>query len=747
MKSNCYKIISRIFLAISILAIASCGSGRVENVQLSLSIEASVNESEVGTFISITWSSINSDRCDASGAWTGSKAITGSEDLVLASRGDNTFTLKCVDINKNIVTKTIIVTGFSMLEGVVNLGINGTFQIFLDTNGNLSQDQDEEAVKSDDQGNFRMRHSPGVVVANPADLENGTPTFTLFAAVNEDHQSIRVDLISSVDVFLSEPYSAQELFGFNAENSLIINAQLMILAMTLVGIDYFHEETHTVSTKNYKSIVGYLESNLPSVGSSIDISDFYFHHGVLSDYFEFYSSVPSPAAISDMAIMLTAVSRALEVKMEDGESRSVIDFFIGTAQNDMLLFLGDTADFSLPSKYQSDFFGYMAMVTGVMTSMNVELEILDNITIPLVDISSELSYQTIIDIESGQYLGHPTTVSLDDGNHILIVYPKGHGAGAIVYKESLDGGVSWSNRLPVPSSWSTSGETPTIYKLEYSGESSRLILFSGKYPIRSAISEDNGLNWSELEPIGDFGGQVAMSSLVKLRNGHFMAFFSDDGRYIDGSGVDGPEPDYGPDYNATDTIFSVYSTISEDNGLTWSIPEVMLRSNQIFLCEAGAIRSPDGNQIALLLRENKRAVNSHIIFSDDEGVTWSVPRELPAALTGDRHVAKYLGDGRVYITFRDRALQVNDTHGDWLAWIGSYDDLRYGAQGEYRIRLMDNKASTDAAYAGVEILPDGTVFSASYGHWVEGEQPYIVSVKVKPNHIESLIAADLAIFD
>jgi hypothetical protein len=37
----------------------------------------------------------------------------------------------------------------------------------------------------------------------------------------------------------------------------------------------------------------------------------------------------------------------------------------------------------------------------------------------------------IVDREPGQYLGHPTTVLLEDGKTIIAVYPKGHGRGAI----------------------------------------------------------------------------------------------------------------------------------------------------------------------------------------------------------------------------------------------------------------------------------------------------------------------------
>src|SRR5438128_1020312 len=56
--------------------------------------------------------------------------------------------------------------------------------------------------------------------------------------------------------------------------------------------------------------------------------------------------------------------------------------------------------------------------------------------IPLIDLASQKDRQVILDKEAGQYLGHPTTVLLEDGQTMIAVYPKGHGRGAIVMKRS-----------------------------------------------------------------------------------------------------------------------------------------------------------------------------------------------------------------------------------------------------------------------------------------------------------------------
>jgi len=350
-------------------------------------------------------------------------------------------------------------------------------------------------------------------------------------------------------------------------------------------------------------------------------------------------------------------------------------------------------------------------------------------TLPVVDLNEDTARQVVVDREPGQYLGHPTTVLLEDGRTVLCVYPKGHGRGGIVYKRSRDGGRTWSERLPTPGNWATSQEVPTLHRVVDAAGTKRLILFSGLYPIRMAVSEDDGATWSGLKPIGDFGGIVTMASVLPVHTGpgHYLALFHDDGRFLAAGGK-------------PSGTFTLFQTRSRDGGLTWSSPEAIYASADVHLCEPGAVRSPDGKQIAVLLRENRRRRNSHIVFSDDEGKTWSRPRELPGALTGDRHVGVYAPDGRLFLSFRDTTLE-SPTRGDWVGWVGRYEDLVRGTEGEYRVRLKDNHKGADCAYPGVERLPDGTILTTTYGHWAPGEEPYVLAVRFRLSELDARAAA------
>ena len=339
--------------------------------------------------------------------------------------------------------------------------------------------------------------------------------------------------------------------------------------------------------------------------------------------------------------------------------------------------------------------------------------------------NSGLNFEVItVDREPGQYLGHPTTCLLDDGKTILCVYPKGHGKGPIVYKKSNDGGKSWSDRLKTPDSWSTSKETPTLHKVVDANGNKRLIMFSGLYPIRMAVSENEGQSWSELKPIGDFGGIVAMSSVVNVSNtpGKYWALFHDDGRFI------------ARDRKRKSPVeFTLYKTYSTDGGLTWNSPEVVSNSTEMHLCEPGILRSPDGKQLACLLRENSRRHPSQVILSDDEGNSWSSPKPLASRLWGDRHTGKYLPDGRLFISFRCNwpAGKRHTFQGDWVAWVGTYSQLVSGEDAGLFIRLKDNLKAADCAYPGVEVLSDGTVVTTTYGHWTRDESPYILAIRIR----------------
>ena len=401
-----------------------------------------------------------------------------------------------------------------------------------------------------------------------------------------------------------------------------------------------------------------------------------------------------------------------------------------------------------------------------------------------INLSDDVEKQCVVDREEGTYLGHPTTALLEDDKTIYTVYPKGHGIGQLVLKRSEDAGITWSERLPVPESFSTSLECPAIFRLKDKDGVSRLFIFGGgQCPFRRAVSTDNGKTWSELEPIGDFGG-FFFSTMVETGKGEYLALFHDEGAFIHGGitqkaeiyrageeekdyrtrclrrhraaegekwsevtgyPIEAPEKPgdawrkiyetvYGS--NFPDGHYEIYQTRSRDGGMTWSRPERICATEEPSrLCEPCMVPSPDGKQIAVLLRENYRRSQSMFSTTDDNGKSWTPVRELNGVLTGDRHCAEYLKDGRLFISFRDMNRR-SPYYGSWVAWIGTYEDLVSGREGDCKLLLKKSYAE-DCAYPGVEVLKDGTVVTVTYGKWEKDAPNYVLCVRISDAELKT----------
>ena len=76
--------------------------------------------------------------------------------------------------------------------------------------------------------------------------------------------------------------------------------------------------------------------------------------------------------------------------------------------------------------------------------------------------------------------------------------------------------------------------------------------------------------------------------------------------------------------------------------------------------------------------------------------------------------------------------------GDWVGWVGTWEDIVNSHDGQYSVRLKDNTKGYDTSYPGVEVLPDGTFVVTTYGHWSQGESPYILSVRFKLGELDAL---------
>jgi len=195
---------------------------------------------------------------------------------------------------------------------------------------------------------------------------------------------------------------------------------------------------------------------------------------------------------------------------------------------------------------------------------------------------------------------------------------------------------------------------------------------------------------------------------------------------------------------------NIWMSITKDGGLTWSNPRIVASTDGKNLCEPFALRSPDGNEICLLMRENRRSGRSMMCFSNDEGKTWSQPVDTCEGLTGDRHEGIQLADGRWVIAHRDM-LKGSPTYGHYVAWVGTYDDIRNARPGQYRVKLLHSYAwdksvpgrtwNGDCGYSGVELLPNGEIVCTTYiKYWPDARRHSVVSTRFRIEETDAAFA-------
>jgi len=350
--------------------------------------------------------------------------------------------------------------------------------------------------------------------------------------------------------------------------------------------------------------------------------------------------------------------------------------------------------------------------------------------LPVVDLSGDAARQVVVAAGTETtYQGHPTTVLLPDGKTIFAVWTLNHGGTSGPMARSDDGGRTWT-RLDkeLPAEFSKHLNCPSIYRMIDSEGKARLWVFSaskrgdahGSMP--RIMSEDDGRTWREVPPLGDaFRCVMTFSSMIRLKDGSYLGLFHR-----------GPE---GTDRSPLEVLQSV----SRDGGFTWSSPKVVVKVEGRDPCEPFLLRSPDGNELCCLIRENKNKDYSLMMFSTDEGKSWSIPRSTAWGLTGHRHAGVQTKDGRWVIAFRDTAKE-SPTRTHFIAWVGTYDDIKNGRPGAYRVKLLHSYAGMDCGYPGVELLPDGTIVATTYiKYWNDARKHSVVSTRFKLEETDRLV--------
>ncbi|MDB9705071.1 Ig-like domain-containing protein [Gammaproteobacteria bacterium] len=367
-----------------IFFVVSCGGGGSSTPPTpTASLSASIQDVEVGKVTTLTWSSTNATACSATGSWSGSKAVSGSEEVTVGVAGSNTFNLACSNADATLTgSASVTVSGYRITTGVVVDGYISGASIFIDENNDYVADSNENSTTSDNEGKFTIRYANGSLVSiGGTDLDSSTPFDKLLISQKLTGYSEfkTVTPVTTIAAFMSTPSNVNAVLGIdqtidiysfdpvankgdNGINDYLYEKgnQLTVLAYSLQNITNNENSTTDTSQDFFKAIAEEIETEFAISETRVDIVDELFIKEVLENVIAAKTLSILNENLTNTAKALSAVMPVIEIKSSDALTTSVQRFALNTFQNDIQTIANGEATSSLIGSYTSDTLNYIA---------------------------------------------------------------------------------------------------------------------------------------------------------------------------------------------------------------------------------------------------------------------------------------------------------------------------------------------------------------------------------------------------
>lgn len=382
--------IKKHYFLLSILFITSCGGGGGGGggsapaiLAKITSFIADISSAEVGSSVTLTWSSTDSTSCAASGAWSGTKSTSGTETVTIDTVGNLAFNLNCSGSGGSSGISTVNVEAYRNIQGIVADGYISNSSVFVDKNENYVLDDDEARTTTNNGGAFgNLKYSNGTLISlGGTDLDTQIPLDNLLLSHDmSGHKSpVVITPITSIATFMSSPSDINVALGI--DNTIDISttdpvankgdggkhdyyyekgAQLTVLALALQNISNNMNSTSDNSKDYFKAISEELEKKYASSAERVDIEDNAFLTNVVENIVTTKSISISQDAKSSIATALSSVLPYIQVKSTNNLTTSLARFSLSTFQDDIQSFANGTAVNGLKNTYINDLGNYIA---------------------------------------------------------------------------------------------------------------------------------------------------------------------------------------------------------------------------------------------------------------------------------------------------------------------------------------------------------------------------------------------------
>ena len=372
----------------TLVFISACGGGGgggsapAPEPSPTATISSSSASVSLDSVITLTWYSTNATSCSASGAWSGTKAISGTEDITISTPGNNQFTISCSGSGGSSSASTTI-EGYPNAQGMVAYAsYTRGAEVFIDTNNNYIIDNSESSVISNNDGSFAMRYTDGNLVSlGGIDLDSGvllsdlsaihtlaghsefvviTPVTSVASfMINAGDINNSLGIHSSLDIFSFDPIVNKGDSGIN-DYLFEKGNQIGVLVMSAQNVTNYLNSSSDSTQDFYKAIAEEIEAEFALTSSKVDIELNAFITKLLDNVINIKNISISDQAKLDTAESLASVIPILKVKTNNSINTVIFNFTSTTLQNDIQQIAAGTASASLINSYRNDIINYIA---------------------------------------------------------------------------------------------------------------------------------------------------------------------------------------------------------------------------------------------------------------------------------------------------------------------------------------------------------------------------------------------------
>ena len=363
----------------TLVLLNACGGGGSSAPKVSMSGASSI---ELNSTLDLSWSSTSAESCTASDGWSGEKATSGSEALILSSLGDQTFTLTCRN-GSGFTSQSVEVKVYRIVTGVVVDGYITGSTVFCDANVNLTLDSGEESVTSASDGSFSVRSGICNLVSLGGfdrDMNNSLDDLLLVSPLRATQLEAVVSPITTVASFMDNPENLNSILGVDAAIDLM-TTDLVAKKGTSDEYDLLYEKGNQLTVLAYalqkaigeagdnsqdafSSITQVLEDNYELSGAKVDLESNAFIETVVDTIVTASGASVSAESKINITAVLVNILPLIQVRDNNKASQDILNFATDTLLNDIVKIADGSASTATIEQYTIQLTNYIATSQG-----------------------------------------------------------------------------------------------------------------------------------------------------------------------------------------------------------------------------------------------------------------------------------------------------------------------------------------------------------------------------------------------